>query len=104
MCELTARWQLAEAWQAILSTHQRPTPAGRWRVVPVRNRVGSARSEITELVAVLCSPEPVAPAGVAMAHLLLKDGCGPLYAPATECSFNAAVQRCLDALGPADSW
>jgi hypothetical protein len=48
--------------------------------------VSAASEELAALARALAQPDPVSPRGVAQTVLLLTDGAGPLYNPASRAS------------------
>jgi hypothetical protein len=59
---------------------------GPLRAGPIRGRVSAASEELAALAGALAQPDPVSPRGVAQTVLLLTDGAGPLYNPASRAS------------------
>jgi hypothetical protein len=66
-------------------------------------RIRAARPEIERLTAILYSPEPVNPRGVAIARRLARDGTGPVYDPRCGRSLVDEVDEMIAALGPAST-
>jgi hypothetical protein len=96
--ELSSRWDLASAWRNLLALVDGDDAPSRWSVRPLSAAVTTARCEIEQLIAALYSLEPVNPRGVALARLLVRDGTGPVYNPASEEALIDAVDECLRAL------
>ncbi len=76
---------------------QRPTIG---RIVPSRALVKSARAELTRLADTLEDPGPVAAGGAAQAWILITDGTGPLYNPASRITLRAGAAQALRELRP----
>jgi hypothetical protein len=95
---------LARGVQRVLDearSAQRPSP-GR---IPVRKaEVLSAADELEQLATRLRSPGLLASRGLASVHLLLTDGCGPLYLRGATGELASAVSRALEALEPSLEW
>ncbi|MBV9943362.1 MAG: hypothetical protein JO262_14660 [Solirubrobacterales bacterium] len=70
------------------------------RIMPSRARVKAAREELTRLAETLEDPGPVAAGGAAQAWILLTDGTGPLYNPASRITLRAGAARALRELRP----
>lgn len=102
------RRQLAVGWQDILDRELAGRGAGpviasgRQSAIPVRrSQVLAAADEIRALVAALRAGRYVPPRGVAIAHLLLTDGAGPLYNPANRLDLAQEIRTALRHLDPA---
>ena len=94
------RRQLARGWQGVVRSVG-SVPSARRSVVQVRqSQVLAARDEITELIAALQAERPVAARGVAVANLLLTDGTGPLYNPASPRHVRDEIGYALQHLDP----
>jgi hypothetical protein len=110
---LRARWRAAREARMV-SPHARrrlaeniedaivraELPSGRFTaVVPVSLEAArGARSALLDLAERLRAPRPADPDGVRMAHKLLVDGSGPLYAPREPGELRHAALRALWAL------
>jgi len=68
--------------------------------MPSRARIKSAREELTQLADTLEDPGPVAAGGAAQAWILLTDGTGPLYNPASRTTLRAGAARAVRELRP----
>ena len=67
--------------------------------IPVQAaQVREARGEIERLVTDLRDPGPARAQGVALAHRLLTDGAGPLFAPAPSGTLRSAAWTAADRL------
>ena len=62
--------------------------------------VVAARTVIAALYRRLCAPEPVAPRGMAMLHVLLTKGTSPLYRPGEPGALGDALRAAAAALQP----
>jgi hypothetical protein len=97
------RLALMRDWQHLCG-RARLTPAGRSSRAPLcRHRIVGAEGTIRKLLGALSTPLPVSARGVAMASLLLSDGCGPLYNQNCATDLTAALCDVLAALDPASS-
>lgn len=73
----------------------------RERMVPVQWRaIAAHRDAVDALVAALRAPGPVAARGMALTHLLLTDGGGPLYDPRRSRSLGSVVDAARRSLPP----
>ncbi len=79
---------------------------GRSAVVrPHRGELAGAKLPLARVAALLDSPEPVYPRGVARVQLLLTDATSPLYAPVRPGQLRAEAEDILDALaGREETW
>jgi hypothetical protein len=95
---------LARGVQRVLDearSAQRPSRAR----IPVRKaEVLAAADELEQLATRLRSPGLLASRGLATVHLLLSDGCGPLYFRGAAGELRAAVSRAVEALEPSFEW
>lgn len=92
------RRRLAGDWERMLG--RAASPSSVWRVPVARQRVLLASPDIRRLVGVLCGQQRLSPRGVAMAHQLLTDGTGPLYAVGPARDLANAVRAVLRELEP----
>jgi hypothetical protein len=90
---LPQRRSIAETYRRIVSEARRGGTPSLHRVTPSRTRVTAAGDELIRLADALTQPGPVAARGVAEALLLLADGTGPLYNPATGISLEDSAAR-----------
>lgn len=90
----SARAVLACRVRGVLRDARRPPRVGSAKVPPQRREVVAAARELERLAARLVAPEPVCARGVAQVHLLLSDGCGPLFARGAD--LRSAVTRALE--------
>jgi hypothetical protein len=90
---LERRRSIAESYRRIVNETRRGGSPSRTRATPCATRVAAAGPELIGLADALTRPGPVAARGVAEALLLLGDGTGPLYNPASTTSLqdSAAV-------------
>lgn len=93
------RQRLASDWgRLVIIARERPATAAH---VPLRrDRIVAAEADIRELQRSLRASAPVPARGVAIASILLTDGSGPLYNPASRVSLGAAVQEAIQHLDP----
>jgi hypothetical protein len=92
----SARRDLAESVESALAAG---SAAGRSPAVPVcRDKVGEAAGELRELVGCLVTPGPVPARGVALVHVLLSDGGGPLYQGNSTSDLHTRAREAADAL------
>jgi hypothetical protein len=79
------------------------TPRERRRPV-AWGAVAASYDEIDRLGRRLLAPEPVAPRGVALTRLLLRNAAGPLFCADGPDDLTAAVRQALAALEPSLTW
>jgi hypothetical protein len=96
---LRQRRSIAETYHRIVREACRDGSQSRIRVTPYTTRVTAAGHELTRLADALTQPGPVAARGVAEALLLLGDGTGPLYNPASRTSLEDSAARATAHLG-----
>jgi hypothetical protein len=77
------RRSLADTLRQIVSEAYQPGDVAYLRKPPCRARVIEAGEELICLANALAQPGPVAVRGIAQTQLLLSDGTGPLYNPAS---------------------
>jgi hypothetical protein len=77
------RRSLADTLRQIVSEAYQPGDVPYLRKPPCRARVIEASEELIRLANSLAQPGPVAVRGIAQTQLLLSDGTGPLYNPAS---------------------
>ena len=96
----STRQALAGYWENVLARlGERPSPASSR--IPLRHdSVRLAQDDIRSLVDLLRSSPVVAARGVALAHLLLTDGTGPLYSKYAVTRLPLAVQNAITYLDP----
>jgi hypothetical protein len=100
LTEPDRRHSIANALRSILSeAHEGHRPA-LGRVMLSRARVKAARDELSRLADTLDEPGPVAAGGVAQAWILVTDGTGPLYNPASRIALGAGADRAARELRP----
>jgi hypothetical protein len=98
LARLTYRRKVANSVEHAVARAEQPY-APLSAAVPVnRPAVHEAQEALLELAERLRTEWPVDPAGVRMVSDLLRDGCGPLYAPAAVDDLRAAAERALRAL------
>jgi hypothetical protein len=97
---LPFRQTLAEDWERLL------WPRRRKPRLLHRERVAAAARAIRLLTGELRVPLPVPARGVALASMLITDGCGPLYNPSAKAGLEESVLRAVSFLDPASplSW
>lgn len=103
------RAALADYWLALLERAQRPRTIADPRLPLPRARIIAAKGDIVQLVLALRTPQPVSARGVALAHLLLTDGRGPVYRATSRRDLQAEIHEAIDQLDPlldfaASSW
>jgi hypothetical protein len=94
------RHALARELRDVIGRAQRPRASLDNGVRLCAVEVLRARDAIGDLADRLEGWEPVEPAGVARARLLLRDGVGPLYNESFPGGLQRAVQGAIDALEP----
>jgi hypothetical protein len=97
---LPFRQTLADDWDQLLRPRRRQPRLLR------RERVAAAEPAIRLLTEQLRAPLPVPARGVALASVLITDGCGPLYNPSVKAGLEEPVLQAvafLDAASPL-SW
>jgi hypothetical protein len=100
LTEPDRRHSMADSLRRILrEAHEKPRPV-LGRVNPRGARVTAARDELGRLADTLDEPGPVAAGGVAQAWILLTDGTGPLYNPASRTALRAGAARATRELRP----
>lgn len=70
----------------------------RGRIVPSRRHVARAERELAELAQAIARPGPVSARGMAKARLLLSDGNGPLFNPASRQRLDVLAARAVQCL------
>jgi hypothetical protein len=100
LTEPDRRRSMADSLRRILGeTQEKPRPV-LGRLNPGRARVRAARDELRRLADILDAPGPVAAGGAAQAWILLTDGTGPLYNPASRTALRAGADRAARELRP----
>jgi hypothetical protein len=97
-----ARRQLADQAREIVLTAHRPSSGWRPAAPISRRLILRVEPELSQLARRLLAEEPVDVRGVAGVEALLRNGCGPLYAP-DESGANelrAAINDAIDSLEP----
>jgi hypothetical protein len=94
------RDKLAAGWETVLRRATRPRPPLDRRVPLRRSAVLAAEDDIHRMVDLLRAPTPVSARGVAIAHLLLTDGAGPLYNGRGTAGVGATVRDAIRYLDP----
>ena len=100
LTEPDQRSSMAGALRGIIREAQAGQRPALGRIVPSRARVKAAREELTRLADTLEDPGPVAAGGAAQAWILLTDGTGPLYNPASRTTLRAGAAQALRELRP----
>jgi hypothetical protein len=100
LTSLRGRAELARQWEALLERCARDGNGGRLRIPLQYQRIRAAAPGIRRMIAALRSGLAVNAQGVAMASLLLTDGTGPLYNPASSENVGAFVNAAVDHLDP----
>jgi len=100
LTEPDQRSSMAGALRRILREAQEGQRPTLGRIMPSRARIRSAREELTQLADTLEDPGPVAAGGAAQAWILLTDGTGPLYNPASRTTLRAGAARAVRELRP----
>ncbi|MBV8713159.1 MAG: hypothetical protein JOY56_15325 [Solirubrobacterales bacterium] len=100
LTEPDQRSSMAGALRRILREAQEGQRPTLGRIMPSRARIKSAREELTQLADTLEDPGPVAAGGAAQAWILLTDGTGPLYNPASRTTLRAGAARAVRELRP----
>ena len=98
------RLALARGVQRALDDARSPHQPGRSRVPVSKVEVMAAANELDELAKRLRSPGLLASRELASVHLLLTDGCSPLYLRGTTGKLHVTVSRALEALEPTTEW
>ena len=98
------RLALARGVQRALDDARSPHPPSRSRVPVSKSEVMTAADQLDELAKRLRSPGLLAAHGLASVHLLLTDGCSPLYTSGTTGKLSVTVARALEALEPTTEW
>jgi hypothetical protein len=98
-----ARRRLAQQWELVLVRASRPGSVRPWQAPVARRAVLAAGDDLRRLVGLLCGSEPVPATGILMAHRLLTDGTGPLYAVGDSRDLAAAVRETIRQLDPSTS-
>ena len=97
------RERLADNWENMLIRARSPRRAGDPSAPLARAPIIAAHQHILELVAALRCRQPLPARGVAMAHLLLTDGSGPLYKITSGIELSAALLEARNQLDPANA-
>jgi hypothetical protein len=100
LTSLRGRTELARLWEMVLERCARDGDAGRRRIPLQYQQIRAAAPGIRRLIAALRSGLAVNAQGVAMASLLLTDGAGALYNPASSENLRAFVDAAVDHLDP----
>jgi hypothetical protein len=98
MVSTHARTRLARSLEDAILRAARPRARFSAAVPVSQQAVHEARGALLDLAERLRAPRAVDPDGVRLAHQLLVDGAGPLYAPAEPGELRAATLRALGAL------
>ena len=98
------RLALARGVQRALDDARSPQRPSRSRVPVSKAEVMAAADQLDELAKRLRSPGLLASRGLASVHLLLTDGCSPLYLRGTTGKLRVTVSRALEALEPTTEW
>lgn len=99
----SARRVLVGRWEHVLEMSRQP-PAGRSSRAPLcRDRILAVDSELREMLLFLSTPRPTAARGVAMVHLLLGDGTGPLWNRRCPDDLRSVLRAATAQLDPAAS-
>lgn len=95
------RAELAARWDEVLVRSDLKRTGTPTRIPLQYQQIRAAQLEIRQMVEALRSPLPVPVRGVAMVSLLLIDGTGPLYNPASCEDLRAWIRAAVDHLDPA---
>ena len=79
LCSLAQRQRLTRSWLAVLHSAARKPGLLSSRTSLRRSAVASAHGDIRLMLAVVQGTPAIRPRGLALAHLLLTDGTGPLH-------------------------
>ncbi|HWM59383.1 MAG TPA: hypothetical protein VNO83_16260 [Pseudonocardia sp.] len=92
---IPGRRALAASWEKMINgDYYTPYAPVRWSAVT------AAAPEIRRLVTALRTEQPVPARGVALAHVLLTDGTGPLFHHQPDRDLAAAVRDAVQCLDP----
>ena len=94
---------LADNWEKMLERARSPRRAVDPSAPLARAPIIAAQQQILHLAAALRQNRPVPVRGVAMAHLLLTDGSGPLYTAGSGVELSAALLETRHQLDPANA-
>jgi hypothetical protein len=92
------RLRLADDWEHLLTRARQPVAPRSLRLPVQSTTILAAGHHVRELVALIRQPAHVNPRGVALAHLLLTDGTGPLYNPRRTADLVPALQAAATSL------
>jgi hypothetical protein len=93
---LPFRSELADNWDRVLRIATGKVKGSRnARAVLRTDQIAQAEPQISQLTALLRELRPVPPSGVAAAYVLLTDGTGPVYNPASETDLSTAVTNAI---------
>jgi hypothetical protein len=93
---LPFRAELADNWDRVLRIATGKVKGSRnARAVLRTDQIAQAEPQISQLTALLRELRPVPPSGVAAAYVLLTDGTGPVYNPASETDLSTAVTNAI---------
>ena len=98
------RLALARGVERVRDEARRPHRPSRSQVPLCKAEVMGAADQLDELAKRLRSPGLLAARGLATVHLLLTDGCSPLYLCGTTEKLRVTVTRALEALEPHTEW
>ena len=94
------RHKLAAGWETVLRRAAGPCSQVDPRVPLRRSAVLAAQDDIRRMIDLLRASTPVSARGVAIAHLLLTDGAGPLYDSGATAGLGATVRDAIRYLDP----
>jgi len=95
---------LARSVERVLDEARSAQRPSLTRIPICKAEVLGAAAELEELATRLRGPGLLASRGLATVHLLLTDGCGPLYFRDAAGELRAAVSQTLEALEPRFEW
>jgi hypothetical protein len=85
------RLRLADDWEHLLTRARQPNVPRSPRLPLQSTPILAAEHHVRKLIAVIREPAHVNPRGIALAHLLLTDGTGPIYNPRRSADLVAAL-------------
>lgn len=99
-----SRKTLARSLQHVVEDARSPERPSLARVTALRGEVLAAADQLDELATRLRTPGLLDSRGLATVHLLLSDGCSPLYSRGATKGLRAAVSDAREALEPSLEW
>ena len=90
-----ARRDACRSLDRLLAAQPAPGPLHPAPTAHQRERVAASRAELEQLRNALAAPAPLPVRGVAMAHILLTDGGGPLFRVGAHEDLRSAVVRAI---------